>query len=746
MLANPLRRRTTLGIIALSCLLVVGCGGGESPADDEPGDSLGFANPATEIVALIARSKASEPNLVVMKPTDAGAVDGLVAAMESGLTGVLGVDVDGRLSMFISSGETFELGNYGIGTVTLTHRVGGMAPVVEILSIDTTLGAPRATPPTADASLKDQIAWALGWAMQAGTHDLLAAIAARADDPSVGLLLEMIQTRAIDLLATQGVPAVVVHNALTCGMPVRDRCALLADAMLDDLLDGLKQVDPGATTTATLQVVNGGIAPVRTEWDPLIAAGAINTNLQSCDQAIFSQIDPLCPDYVAPLTIGPRPNLYGDTFVVDGISYSPSPVLNSHIKGFAYDIATGSGVSDGESGGSHVWYGNNSCLSFRIDGTGTQDQKGGRNASFYSFPLVSLEWKPGTVQARLMGGPNASQIVDPTYDRRSELHNFRWGVRLNANGTVYEDGDGYYQVYVQFLDGSPPLRGAWDPVTQKPATDLYIGGLADMYSNTLADLSTDLPASQHFCMFREQTSISLPSLGTGRCITTLDTGTASPYLNRTYCYSSGMIQGEYSAVDVNGTLRESGEYFANKKAGGWTFWNPDGTTLASGSYDDVGLQTGEWTYHDYAGALSEIVNFRGSLEASSHGTYYVLLDGSYKKYNTFTGLLAESGRLVLGEKDGWWKDFDSEIEYDATILLPAGTQCYTTSAGTDCTPYYDSWLKTRKNYDFDCHSVLTVTSYTTGGDFNGQVCYRIDGTPDSYTIGETVTCPSVSCR
>src|SRR5690606_31899743 len=206
----------------------------------------------------------------------------------------------------------------------------------------------------------------------------------------------------------------------------------------------------------------------------------------SCELSIFAEVDESCSAQYVPHE-GAAFNPHGPTFVLNGVTYSSSPVADETITGFAYPL-TGMGISDGEVAGARVWYGANSCISFRTAGTGVQDMKGGTSTTIDSFPWKKLEFVPGTknVGTAKMRGFNypIQYVMDPDYDRRSELRQFQWGVRLNDDGSVYVTSDGYYDFALKFADGST-MHGLWDPSINAPADKFLISIGWDQVNNGL---------------------------------------------------------------------------------------------------------------------------------------------------------------------------------------------------------------------------------------------------------------------
>ena len=459
----------------------------------------------------------------------------------------------------------------------------------------------------------------------------------------------------------------------------------------------------------------------------------------------------------------PSPSIVFNPFTVGGFTYSADPVFRGTITGFGWGPA-GFGVSDGEAGPARVWYGTQNCATFRVDGTGVLDLKGGSATTIDSFPHVSL-LSPGSVDAlppsmRGFSRP-IQQHLDPAYDRRSELKPFRWGVRMRADGRVHTDSRGHYLVVMRFDDGSTMANG-WDPVSNAPSSSLSSGdtnlitGEQTFFNAFRAHVNAP-PANSHFCRWRERTSIQLQP----RCIDTpnVTAGDVSGATRR-LCYDRGMLQGEYQLTAADGRMRESGFFEDNRPVDGWGFWWASGSQRASGDFTKSGVPTGEWTFRDASGRVTSKVPFTGVYGTLSSTAMLRVLDGVYTEYSYGTSRVYESGRVLSGHKDGPWKTDDSttlpsndgtmitsESLWDAGSLTPAGTFCVNKDCVTRSTPRLlqirtYKWVNT-------CpypHPWMQEVRYGADGRATGKTCYRIDGTPKSSTVTALPSCPTVSCQ
>jgi len=435
-------------------------------------------------------------------------------------------------------------------------------------------------------------------------------------------------------------------------------------------------------------------------------------------------------------------------FEVDGFTYTPKPVFDAVVTGFGYPAA-GAGISDGEASGAHVWYGSDSCVSFRHGGSGVRDMKGGTSTTITSFPHIDVDIATGTESSQMatMRGYSGllDSVLDPQYVRRDELRTFQWGVRVKADGTVHRDSNGMYEFVMKFEDGSVQ-RAAWDPTTNAPSTKFMDGDMdlitgEDTYTNLLKGYSTDLPPKGHFCMFREQTSVQLAPRCVEEQVTSFISGT------RTLCYSSGMLQGDYTFKSPTGTLLETGKFENNRPAQTWTFYRDDGTLSAQGGFDaSTGTLTGEWKYFNTAGQLYQVRNYSGTLTPASNGEFTTVLDGAWADYNpgsSVNSLAEQTGQIVDGERDGVWTTYQRTLDAGTDgkriwvqEVYDAGTQLNGTSL-----------IKSRRTYHWQsCFGqYMKEAQYNFDGSFASESCSTLVGTSASFTLTPRA-CPTVSCQ
>ena len=450
-----------------------------------------------------------------------------------------------------------------------------------------------------------------------------------------------------------------------------------------------------------------------------------------------------------------RPPSRGISFEIGGIRYSTSPVLKGDINGFAYSLEEGAGVNDGAAQSGHVWHGKKSCMTFRFDGTGVVDSKGGSNTRLYDFPWVTMELEPGSAVSPMLVGldseehPAGKQVLAPDYDRASELHRFQWGVRLNDDGSLYTDSLGNYEYAMKYLDGD--LAGTVDKARWAPETDAP----ASTPGHALYGYSTAEPKEQHFCMFHEVLTKNADDLGPMCLKTEVAESGLSPALTRKHCYAGGMLQGEYEVVRADGVPFQSGQFQDNRPVGGWAFHDKNtGKLRAKGTFSAAGVHDGKWDMYE-AGVLSRTVPFAGALKLTEFGFYAAVLEGEYSEYDVAKTTLKLRGSLLENKKNGWWSNFDGEKlvateEYDASTQIPDGAStCFKMKDGSSkCVKHTSSWLKQRKSFDWaKCSTSNTMTHfvYDQAGKVTSKTCYDIAPPYDAPKIGAERKCGS-ACK
>lgn len=720
-----------------------GGNGPGNPSDPPPlATAYGFSHSTGDIVAVTLPTDDTAPALALLRDSGTGAPDTLVALLPSGKSALAQVDEKGWPIRLALGDELFVFSNYVEGaSIEVSYTGPGSVESEQILDISQCSAPPAFDAgESPDAALNAFLEW-----FADGSYACLATALADLSTEDVGAALDAVSAHAAALLEDDIDLARVVKNKLLCGSETQSDCAAILIQHAPELMAGLANIDPNAQTVAGFTVENDTLRMIRSEWDPLIVSEAVDMDLSwrelSCELSIFAEVDESCSaQYVPPEGVPFNP--HGPTFVLDGVTYSSSPVADETITGFAYPL-TGMGISDGEVAGARVWYGANSCISFRTAGTGVQDMKGGTSTTIDSFPWKKLEFAPGTktVGTAKMRGFNypIQYVVDPDYDRRSELREFQWGVRLNDDGSVYVTSDGYYDFALKFTDGST-MHGLWDPSINAPADKFLISIGWDQVNNGLRNFSNALPTTGHFCMFREVTSVTLEP----RCVET----PASPGdRTRKLCYMNGMLNGDYRLTGPNGEPIEGGEFENNRPSGGWTVWQDDGSVWHSGSFSEEGAQSGAWEVQ--SGDTKITAPFSSALTATDRDTFTRYLDGSYLEH--VNGILRLEGQLVKGYEDGWWNTYNSSghlaraDEYDAGTLITDGEICY---SGGDCVETKHAWRKQSQIYTWNsCFgSYRTDVQWNFDGSFASETCYTLNGTPAEPSLGAVRVCPKVSCQ
>lgn len=436
-----------------------------------------------------------------------------------------------------------------------------------------------------------------------------------------------------------------------------------------------------------------------------------------------------------------------DGFTVDGVHYTAGPVIQGIVGGFGYSLGDGAGVNDGEAMNGHVWYGDSFCLTFRADGSGVLDWAGGTSRRYADFPFVRIDDVPGQAETSPMilsegMSPLGAELLDPEYDRTSELRAFNWGVRVNDDGSIYDGFNGYYETRMEFEDGSDAMTFMWDPGANGPA-DNFTG---------YGGVSTELPATQHFCRFRETVSQTADG-NQSRCVQSVDEYSGA---TKSACYSHGVLEGPYSLTSMSGVEIESGQFASNRPVGGWSFSSREGVKRANGTFNEDGLQQGEWQSYDYEGKLAAKVSYKGNLFPSDRGTYYRTLSGAFTGYATTfdgTSYKGREGSLIDGKRSGPWYFYDetgtrtSEENYDFNTQIPNGEWCFSLAeGGVACEPITFSWKNNANYYDWGgcVNGVNTWThnTYDMTGSVVSQECFELTGARDMPTMGASKSCGS----
>lgn len=437
-------------------------------------------------------------------------------------------------------------------------------------------------------------------------------------------------------------------------------------------------------------------------------------------------------------------------FVFEGAMYTAGPVAQGFIQGFSYTFAAAAGISDGEANG-HVWYGDGNCMTFRPDGTGVLDRAGGKRRRLSDFPWKVVEPAPGSQISDAPGstglGPVGHKILDPEYDRTSELVAFRWGVRLADDGTIYKNFFGNYETRVEFADGSEASTLAWDPSEGAPAS-----------SGGRPTFTPELPEDSHFCFFRETMSTSLADQHR-RCVESIEAYSGGLTFTKITCYARGMMTGPYTMRDdANGVEIESGTFEGGKPVGGWSFRTLEGMPRANGSFNEHGLHQGKWSLYDYEGNLDTVAHFKGSLSPTDRGTYEHVLDGPFEDHTSYLGTahLAESGSLVDGKRSGRWQLFNEngflagEDVYDLATQLPAGEHCFTLAeGGFRCVPVTSSWRSSSIRFLWpDCagNNTWILRTYNMNNSVVSSQCHELLGTRQEPMRGPMKECGSVCAQ
>jgi hypothetical protein len=431
---------------------------------------------------------------------------------------------------------------------------------------------------------------------------------------------------------------------------------------------------------------------------------------------------------------------FGPQFEVDGKPYSAEPVFRGVVSGFGYSFTAGAGVSDGDGQAGHVWQDDDACYSFRPNGTGVVDLMGGRAADHREFPRISLQAYPGTPEVGLATSRFdvviGRDVIDPTYTRHSSLVGFRWGVRLNDDGTVHQDpGSGMLEVRIRGDEGYFGVRTIeWDPTTNAPK------------SSNLDPLTTELSTKHGFCRFFEKRTQDA-SLDDTRCFTTEESDGQGTMFEKSACYLAGELNGPYEVTrKSDDVVVEGGGFERNRPVGGWTLNNTRPDLQQLGEFNADGLANGLWRMQ--GGELE--VSFAGTLKIALGLPSYVVSGPSVEYDRDQAGALIKrrKGDYKDGKLSGDWLAFADDgcvatLEgYDFDTQIPDGRVCL--QAG-ECMEVTRSWMRRRVFFNFGrCIRNSTFAEqlvYGQNGETRSSTCFEIEGQCTEPQLGAERDCP-----
>lgn len=440
----------------------------------------------------------------------------------------------------------------------------------------------------------------------------------------------------------------------------------------------------------------------------------------------------------------------GGSFEVDGITYSPGPVNRGEVEGWGYSHEEAAGVSDGGPGNEpgRVWFGDDACATFRLNGTGLFDPLGGRNDKYSDVPhiLISPSRDGGASPSRgTIPGTSLSmaRMAAPDYDRTDELYAFRWGVRLDENGEVYEKDSGRLEFYVLFDEPDAPVD------SQELHWRAGDGPFLNYFF--LDDASTENDADHHFCYFAEKRVNEVDGDGLTCLERELYAGTDGEAVENA-CYNKGMIQGAYSLTTTGGQTLVSGEWKDNRPTGIWGFYDKDGNKKYGGEFDPSGVRFGKWEEYD-DGRLERSCTLAGELVESPLG-FHEVYDGPCEVYHTTTDRqqIFREGLYDDGFEDGEWLVYEQDgtldeiLEYDAAQKRALDTEfCGTTEEGEQaCVQMMTSTLVRKTSYDWgECtpgNHTVWITEYDDDSQPTGQTCFELEGSRQEPQKGAQKEC------
>lgn len=309
-------------LIGLVAILAAcgGGGGGGSTTDDGTNNatslakSIGFDNPASDVIAVFLAEQEGEPAVVVMRDPVTKDAGEIVYVFEDGSLATVKPDSNGRLGELTIDEHRFVFTNYTDTNVTMTYYApDGSVSVESVALVDNSsttsqaktslaasiLHAPEATD-NGEQTIDEQTDEGLRWFQDPSNYQLHMSILRWAGE-SIAAKYDKLKSRA-NALWEKGVTfGKIVSNKLTCLTATASECAEVTAEETPQLISELGAIDPNAQTTAGFLVTDSGIEPRKTEWDAAVLGGEVVIGANgSCVDGILASMTPGCPQYVPP--------------------------------------------------------------------------------------------------------------------------------------------------------------------------------------------------------------------------------------------------------------------------------------------------------------------------------------------------------------------------------------------------------------------------------------------------------------
>ncbi len=321
-LVRPLRAHAL--VLAIAALLgACGGGGGGGEANTLPerafARSIAFDNAESDVSAVLLPAQAGDPTLVMLRDTATGRIARQVFVLDDGTVAQAVPDADGRLGELVIGDHRFVFTDYTATHVTVAYhapdgsvsteqveRAASATATAATQARRTTLaaeGARAGAHDDANPTLDEMVDEALEWVADPSNTFLPLMIYRKAGE-AVGGLFDKIRGGVERLKEKAQKIETVVSNKLQCGSTAPADCGQTVAERAPGLIQQIAEVDPSASTTAGFDVTADGITPRRDEWDPLINKKQISTEFTMtevpCAESVFADMNPACPQYVAP--------------------------------------------------------------------------------------------------------------------------------------------------------------------------------------------------------------------------------------------------------------------------------------------------------------------------------------------------------------------------------------------------------------------------------------------------------------
>lgn len=284
-----------------------GGGGGSPPAAPASSNAaaLRFDNPQSQLALLAPAQADGDPSAVLMRDTATGEIADQVYVLADGSRVTVRTDAAGRLTYLAAGGYTFTMTDYTAESVTMTTRDPQGATTVEAVSlVDGSARALAEEPPAPQPEdpLDAMVNRALEWTSDVSNTHLIANIYRRVGESVAGMITS---ARQFGRDIADGTASLLhVDNEVGCAGTDTAECGGMLADKAPSFSREVAAMDAGAQTTAGFDVNASGIHARRDEWAKVatpqqIEHGFTMTDVP-CDESVFADMNPSCPQYVPP--------------------------------------------------------------------------------------------------------------------------------------------------------------------------------------------------------------------------------------------------------------------------------------------------------------------------------------------------------------------------------------------------------------------------------------------------------------